>query len=82
MKAVANDTARHKFTTGRTLVSWKLVKSVLKVKEFGTASTYKSENRKLYNELVNTYGVTKFSLIWRIRTDTKLDQNPGEWVTK
>lgn len=81
MKAVANN-ERHKFTTGRTLVSWKLVKSVLKVKEFANASTYKSQNEKLYKELVNTYKVTVFSLIWRTRTDQKLDMNPGEWVVK
>ncbi|MBO4459433.1 MAG: DUF4838 domain-containing protein [Clostridiales bacterium] len=82
MKAVENDSERHRFTTGRTLVSWKLVKSVLKVKEFANASTYKSQNAKLYKELVETYKVTVFSLIWRTRTDTKLDKNPGEWVVK
>ena len=82
MKAVENDTAEHKFNTGRTLVSWKLVKSVLRAKEFANASTYKSQNEKLYKELVDTYKTTVFSLIWRTRTNTKLDKNPGEWVVK
>lgn len=82
MNAVANDTARHKFTTGRTLVSWKLVKSVLRAKEFANSSNYKKLNEALYDELVDTYKTNAFSLIWRKKTKDKCNLNPGEWVDK
>ncbi len=82
IKAVANDSKRHKYTTARTLVSWKIVKSTLKVKEFANSSTYATRNGELYDELVDTYNTKIFSLIFRTRTRNNLSKNPGEWVVK
>ena len=82
MNAVANDTDRHKYTTSRTLVSWKLVQSVLRVGDYANSSTYKAKNEALYDELVDTYKTTLFSLMFRKKDRSKCNMNPGEWVDK
>ena len=82
MAAVKTDSERHQFTTGRTFVSWKIVKSTLQVLEFKDQSTYAKKNGELYDELVNTYHTGVFSLIYRTITRNKLTSNPGEWVVK
>lgn len=84
MNAVAND-AEHLYRTERTFLSWRLVKSCLKVYEFKNASTYVSENRKLYNDLVQKFKLGTFSLIFREipeATDAIMAKNPGEWPVK
>ena len=82
MSAVSSDTDRHKYTTERTLLSWRLVKSCLKEDEFAAPAKYISENRKLYSDLVNKFGTTSFSLIYRGLpgdSDTIMARNPGQW---
>ncbi len=82
MSAVSKDTARHQYTTERTLLSWRIVKSCLKVEEFSKSSTYIAENRKLYSDIVNKFGTKVFSLIFRNTppdSDAIMAKNPGEW---
>ncbi len=81
MAAVAND-PEHLYKTERTLLSWRIVKSCLRVNEFADSSKYIAENRKLYEDIVQKFGTGTFSLIYRgipADTDTIMARNPGEW---
>ena len=82
MNAVANDTSRHQYVTERTLLSWRVAKSCLKVYEFSNSATYVAKNRELYNDMVNRFGTETFSLIFRGlpgSSDAVMSKNPGEW---
>jgi len=82
MNAVANDTERRKFCTERTLLSWRIVKSILKVEEFADSSTYIKTNRQLYNDMVNKFDVKTMSLFNRGlpgSSDAVMAKDPGYW---
>ena len=82
MAAVAGESERHKFTTERTFVSWRIIKSALRVYEFKSDSTLIATNKALYNDLKNKYGCAVFSLFLRkivSPTDSYMKQNPGHW---
>lgn len=60
--------------------SWRIVKSVLNVYEFGDSSKYESENRKLINDMKNS-GVVRYSYFdERVMTDcTHPAYHPDSW---
>ena len=65
LQAADNDTETHRYRTYRTNVSWRVVKSTMKVLEFADSSTYAQKNQELYNDIFDTYGTYCLSLYTR-----------------
>lgn len=81
LQAAANDTARHQYTTGRTELCWRFVKSCMKVYEFADPSTYRQKNQELFNDIFDTYGTRIYSLLKRGKPGVpNLDKTADRWA--
>lgn len=79
LSAVAND-PEHLYNVQRTMLGWRLVKSVMKVSEFSNAGTYLQKNKELYNDVFVNFGMKDYSLVNPgVPGTSKLDQTPDNW---
>jgi len=75
-------TAEQKNRLQKLKISWRLVKSTLKVYEFGNESSYKTENEKLISDM-KALGITGYAIIgdWKLSQCKHTQLQPDDWVT-